>query len=64
MRATVADLRHVQGSLAENTGPDTVAEPEEAHLAEIGAHVARGLEVLADRLELELNSWHGGKVPS
>jgi hypothetical protein len=61
LRAAVADLRHVQGSLAENTGPDSVADPDEAHLAEIGAHVARGLEVLADRLELELNSWQGEK---
>jgi hypothetical protein len=61
LRATVADLRHVQGSLAESTGPDSVAEPDEAHLATIGAHVARGLEVLADRLELELNSWQGDK---
>jgi hypothetical protein len=64
LRATVADLRHAQGSLAENTGPDSVADPDEAHLAEIGAHVARGLEVLADRLELELNSWQGGNEVS
>jgi hypothetical protein len=56
LRATVADLRHVQGSLAESTGPDTVAEPHEAHLAMIGAHVARDLGALADRLEADLNS--------
>jgi hypothetical protein len=61
LRATVADLRHAQGSLAESTGPDTVAEPEEAHLAEIGAHVARDLGALADRLEVDLNSWQGDK---
>jgi hypothetical protein len=64
LRAAVADLRHVQGSLAENTGPDSVAEPDEAHLAKIGAHVARGLEVLADRLELELNSWQAERGAS
>jgi hypothetical protein len=56
LRATVADLRHVQGSLAESTGPDTVAEPHEAHLAAIGAHVARDLGALADRLEAELRN--------
>lgn len=61
LRATVADLRHIQGSLAENTGPDSVAEPDEAHLAETGAHVARDLGELADSLEVELNSWQGGK---
>jgi hypothetical protein len=60
LRATVADLRHVQGSLAENTGPDSVAEPHEAHLAAIGAHVARDLGALADRLETELRSWREG----
>jgi hypothetical protein len=56
LRATVADLRHVQGSLAENTGPDSVAEPHESNLAAIGAHVARDLGALADRLEEELRN--------
>jgi hypothetical protein len=65
LRATVADLRHVQGSLTENTGPDSVADPDEAHLAALGAHVAKHLGELADSLELELNSWQGGMgVPS
>jgi hypothetical protein len=59
LRAAVADLRHVQGSLAESTGPDSVAEPHEEHLAAIGAHVAKDLGELADRLEVELNSWLG-----
>jgi hypothetical protein len=60
LRATVADLRHVQGSLAESTGPDSVAEPDEEHLAAIGAHVARDLGALADRLEAELIYRLGG----
>jgi hypothetical protein len=62
LRATVADLRHVQGSLAESTGPDSVAEPHEAHLAALGAQVAKDLGELADSLALELNSWQGGTV--
>jgi hypothetical protein len=65
LRATIADLRHVQGSLAENTGPDSVADLHEEHLAALGAHVAKDLGELADCLELELNSWQGGMgVPS
>lgn len=60
LRAAIADLRHVQGFLAEWTGPDASFESTyEEHLAKVGGGI--GLEVgkLADRLEGELGPWRG-----
>jgi hypothetical protein len=61
LRAAVADLRHVQAALQEWTGPACPVEGEyERRLSEVGADVARGIGKLADRLEVELDSWQGG----
>ena len=61
LRAAVADLRHVQGALAEWCGPAFSASSEyEIRLAGVGASVSRGIAKLADRLETELGSWQEG----
>jgi hypothetical protein len=61
LRAAVADLRHVQGALAEWCGPGFSASSEyETRLAGVGASVSRGIAKLADRLEIELGSWQEG----
>ena len=60
LRAAVADVRHVQGFLAEWAGPDTSHDgPHEEHLAKVGGEIARKLGELADRLEGELGTWRG-----
>ncbi len=60
LRAAIADLRHVQGSLLEWTGPDaTLQTPHEEYLARLVGEVARELGALGDRLEAELGSWRG-----
>jgi hypothetical protein len=60
LRAAVADLRHVQGSIQEWTGPAFPREDAyEIRLAGISADVARELAKLADRLEAELGSFRG-----
>ena len=60
LRAVVADLRHIQGSLQEWTGPAFALEDEfNIRLAGVGADVALALGELADRLEVELGSWRG-----
>jgi hypothetical protein len=57
LRAAVADLRHVQGSLQEWTGPMfTLEGAQEVNLARVGAEVAVALGELADRLERELGT--------
>jgi hypothetical protein len=64
LRAAVADLRHVQGSLLEWTGENfPPATPHEAHLASVGNDTARSVGELADRLEKELGSWRGEVLP-
>ena len=61
LRAAVADLRHVQGALAEWCGPALSSSSQrEIRLAGVGAHVAQGIAKLTDRLEVELNSWQEG----
>jgi hypothetical protein len=60
MRAAVADLRHVQSSLQEWTGPAFALEdPFEIRLARVGAELAEELGELADRLETELGTRPG-----
>lgn len=60
LRAAVADLRHVQGSLQEWTGPAFALEdPFEIRLARVGAELAEELGELADRLETELGTRPG-----
>jgi len=60
LRAAVADLRHVQGSLQEWTGPAfTLEGAAEVRLAQLGAEVAVELGELADRLERELGTGRG-----
>ncbi len=58
LRAAVADLRYVQGFLAEpeEGSQDT---PHEEHLAAVGAAIAPEIGALADRLEKELGTWRG-----
>ena len=64
LRAAIADMRHVQGFLAEWAGPDTAHEtPHLEHLAKVGGVVARDLGTLADRLEAELGPWRGDVEP-
>lgn len=60
LRAAIADMRHVQGFLAEWAGPNTAHEtPHLEHLAKVGGGIAQELGVLADRLETELGPWRG-----
>ena len=61
--AAVADLRHVQGALGAWCGPDfTAATQYEIRLAGVGLDVAQTIGAAADRLEVELKSWHIGGV--
>jgi hypothetical protein len=58
LRAAVADMRCVQGFLAElEKGAQSTAHEE--HLAAMGAGVAPEIGALADRIELELGTWRG-----
>jgi hypothetical protein len=60
LRAAVADMRSVQGFLANLAGPDNGYDtPHEDHLAEVGGDVAREIGLQADRLEKELGTWRG-----
>ncbi len=60
LRAAVADLRHVQGAMSSWCGPAFTASGEyEIRLAEVGKAVALAVGELADRLEVELDSWQG-----
>ncbi len=60
LRAAVADLRHLQGFLAEWDGPEVDHKsPHEEHLGKIAGEVARELAELADRLETEMGAWRG-----
>lgn len=58
LRAAVADMRSVQGFLAE-LEEGAQDSPHEEHLAELGASIAPEIGALADRLEKELGSWRG-----
>ena len=61
LRAAVADLRHVQGAMAEWCGPTfSPASEYEVRLAGVGTSVAQGIAKIADRLEVELNAWREG----
>jgi hypothetical protein len=61
LRAAVADMRHMQGALSSWCGPGFSNTSEyEIRLAGVGAHVAQGIAKLADRLEVELDSWQEG----
>jgi hypothetical protein len=63
LRAAVADLRHVQGFLLEQTSPGTAhSSPHEAHLAKLGGEISVEVGKLADRLEGELGTWRGGEA--
>ncbi len=58
LRAAVADLRCVQGFLAEpEKGVQDTAHEE--HLAALGGETSRDVGALADRLERELGAWRG-----
>jgi hypothetical protein len=60
LRAVVADMRYLQGYLAEWAGPETEHKSRhEEHLAKQGGEVARELGRQADRLEAELGLWRG-----
>jgi len=60
LRAAVADMRHLQGAMANWCGPAFTASGEyEIRLAEVGKAVALAVGELADRLEVELDSWQG-----
>lgn len=58
LRAAVADMRCVQGFLAELAEGSQDSSHEE-HLAELGASIAPEIGALADRIERELGSWRG-----
>ena len=61
LTAAVADMRHLQGALSSWCGPAfTNTGEREIRLAAVGAHVAREIGKLADRLETELRSWQEG----
>ena len=60
LRAAVADLRHLQGFLAElATAEDGSPTPHEAHLCRVAGDVSRDLATVADRVEKELGTWRG-----
>lgn len=60
LRAVVADMRYLQGFLAEWAGPEIdYKNPHEAHLGKVGGEIARKLAKQADRLEAELGLWRG-----
>ncbi|MFY9826339.1 MAG: hypothetical protein WAM82_33555 [Thermoanaerobaculia bacterium] len=60
MRAAVADMRFLQGAMSNWCGPAFTGSSEyEVRLAGVGASVALAVGELADRLEVELNSWQG-----
>jgi hypothetical protein len=60
LRAAIADLRHVQGFIAEWTGPDASFESaHEEHLAKVGGGIALEVGKLVDRLETEMGPWRG-----
>lgn len=58
LRAAVADMRCVQGFLADldEGGYDTA---HEEHLAGVGVSLAPEISALADRIERELGTWRG-----
>jgi hypothetical protein len=58
LRAAVADMRHVQGFLAELEEGGWGGGHEE-HLAAVGVGIAPEIGALADRLEKELGTWRG-----
>ncbi|MFY9821616.1 MAG: hypothetical protein WAM82_09540 [Thermoanaerobaculia bacterium] len=60
LRAAVADMRHLQGAVSSWCGPAFTGSSEyEVRLAGVGASIALAVGELADRLEVELNSWQG-----
>jgi hypothetical protein len=59
LRAAVADMRHIQGFLADVERQEDADSAHEAHLCRIAGGVSRDLEGLADRIEEELGSWRG-----
>jgi hypothetical protein len=60
LRAAVADMRHVQGYLAQLAGPHSAFDSaHEEHLAGVGGAVSREIGALADRIERELGTWRG-----
>jgi hypothetical protein len=58
LRAAVADMRCVQGFLAELEEGGWGSGHEE-HLAAVGVSIAAEIGALADRLESELGTWRG-----
>lgn len=58
LRAAVADMRHVQGFLADLEKQEGDS-PHETHLCRIAGGMSRDLEELANRIEEELGSWRG-----
>ncbi|MFY9823993.1 MAG: hypothetical protein WAM82_21625 [Thermoanaerobaculia bacterium] len=60
LRAAVADMRFLQGAMSSWCGPAFTGSSEyETRLAGVGASIALAIGELADRLEVELNSWLG-----
>jgi hypothetical protein len=60
LRAAVADMRFLQGAMSSWCGPAFSGSSEyENRLAGVGAGIALAIGELADRLEVELNSWQG-----
>ena len=60
LRAAVADMRFLQGAMSSWCGPAFTGSSEyETRLAGVGTGIALAIGELADRLEVELNSWLG-----
>jgi hypothetical protein len=60
LRAAVADMRHLQGAMSSWCGLAFTGSTEyEIRLAGVGAGIALAIGELADRMEVELNSWQG-----
>ncbi|HEX4965996.1 MAG TPA: hypothetical protein VF173_34620 [Thermoanaerobaculia bacterium] len=60
LRAAVADMRHLQGAMSSWCGPAFSPSSEyESRVAGVGAEIALAIGELADRLEVELDSWLG-----
>ncbi len=59
LRASVADLRHLEGFLTTIGDNPPENHPHEAHLCRMAVRMARKVAVVADQIEKELGSWRG-----
>jgi len=59
LRAAVADIRAVQGYLADMKEEAHDTDPHEVHLCRVAVKVSGQLGTLADQIDIELGGWRG-----